>query len=549
MNIHGHNKQSGCRRVRLRRWCVMAGWLCAMSAPCSVDADSMNAANQAPRTPSAVEYHKGIAHLAAGEIKQAEKAFNTSLRHDPKNVDAYLGKAELARRQNRLDEAASLVKRALELAPQDPRVHLARGRHLIGKRQFKDAESALERATALFPGFADAHMELGDLRADLLKKPREAANAYRAAVQANPMLWRAHYGLALQQAKIGASDEAHRAFTEARKLAPSNPLPLYAEGNLYAKEGKPDQALHAFNEALQVKSDSVPILLARADLYRLATHQFEKAAEDYRTVLKLAAHEGRAHNGLALALKEAGNIGEAIEHLKLAGRLNPKVPGPWFELGRLYGQQKKYGDAIKAFEAAVKADAKFVPAVVGRADMYLAQGKYEPALSDYSEALKLTPNSSPLHVKIGVAHARQRHWSEAERLFKKAIELNPKAAEAWNNLAWIVIERKQNPDDAVAWARKAVDLEPARAVNHDTLGWAYRARGDLTKAATSLARAAELDPKDPVIQYHCGVVYAEQQKLGAAREALRNALSLDQAFDGADDARQRLSSLSQAAAG
>ncbi len=537
------------RRARTTlRTLAAAGLLVSMASPPAA-ADTTALTNPANETPSVKEFHKGRAALATGDLKQAEEALKASLRHDPKNIDAYLASAELAVRRQDPGKAATLLTTAKKLASQDARVHLAWGRYHLRKKLYQEAESAFSKSVSLDPGSLDALMALGDLRAKELKKPKEAAEAYRAAIKAAPTFWRARYGLALQQAQLGALDEAHKELAEAGKLSPTNHLPPYTNGVLYLQEKHYETALSAFNEALERRSDYVPALLARADLYRLGTRQIEKAVENYRAALTHDPKGGRAHLGLGLALKETGTEREALEHLEAASRLMPRSPEPWQELGELYARQKQYEAARKAFETARRADSKSVQALVGSGDIDLAQGRYQSSIARYADALRLNPQSPLLHVKLGVAHARHRQWRAAEQMFKKATELNPKTAEAWNNLAWIEIERKENLDDAVGWAQKAVDLEPARAANHDTLGWAYRARGELTRAAASLKRAAELDPKDPVIHYHRGVVYGEQQKLGEAREALQHALSLDQTFEGAADARQRLSSLSRAASG
>lgn len=78
----------------------------------------------------------------------------------------------------------------------------------------------------------------------------------------------------------------------------------------------------------------------------------------------------------------------------------------------------------------------------------------------------------------------------------------------------------------------------------DTLGWVHRARGELGPAAQAIEKAVAANPKKAGFRYHLGVVYAEQGKKKEAVAALQKALELDQNFNHAADARQRLQQLS-----
>ena len=531
------------RRTIGRRlpWQVLyAGWLGLMTAAPVAWADSTMSSSESP---SSVEYHKGLAKLATGDLEEAQKSFEASIALDKQNVEAYLGLGETALRQQRTDEAAVYLKKAMALAPKDARAQRAWGRYQLMMKQHDEAEKAFMRATSLDPGFVEAQMDLGDLRATVLKKHREAADAYREATRFNTKSLRAHHALAVQLVKIESYQEAHEAYRKSRGLAPKNPQLAYEEGSLYVREGQPDQALTAFEAAVEAKPTYVPALLARADLLRSANRRTDETAANYQAVLTQEPNNIRAHVGLGLTLKLAGKHDEALAHLKEATRLAPKDPSPWYELGRLHVRSKKFTEAAAALETALKADPKFLPAVVEQADVQSAQGRFAKAQEGYVSALRLAPGDSTIHVKLGQAHYHQRQWADAQRVFLKAVELNPQDADALNSLAWMAAERGKDLENAVEWSRKAVKTQPRNASFADTQGWVYRVRGELAKAVASLREAAMLNPNDPVIHYHLGVVYAEQRNAKQAKDALEKALSLQQDFDGSEDARKRLADL------
>jgi cytochrome c-type biogenesis protein CcmH/NrfG len=90
-------------------------------------------------------------------------------------------------------------------------------------------------------------MDLGELYLRGMRKPQEALEAYRAALALEPGHVGVHYAMGLALAETGDAAGAEGQFTEASRLAPTNPLPWQALGEL-ASAGrsmrKPWRCLH-----------------------------------------------------------------------------------------------------------------------------------------------------------------------------------------------------------------------------------------------------------------------------------------------------------------
>jgi tetratricopeptide (TPR) repeat protein len=142
-----------------------------------------------------------------------------------------------------------------------------------------------------------------------------------------------------------------------------------------------------------------------------------------------------------------------------------------------------------------------------------------------------------------MVHQAQHRWREAESAYLRSLEVDPRNVIAYNNLAWMAAEQKRRPDDALGWARKAVDLAPKSVAFQDTLAWVHRSRGELQDAAKILERAASSGPADAGIQYHLGIVYSEQGRDRDALAAFEKALEIDNKFAGAEEAKRRLATL------
>ncbi len=65
-----------------------------------------------------------------------------------------------------------------------------------------------------------------------LGKPQEAQEAFRAAIQLEPTMVAAHYGLGLALSQGGRRDDAKAAFTKARDIDPASPFAELAKNAL-----------------------------------------------------------------------------------------------------------------------------------------------------------------------------------------------------------------------------------------------------------------------------------------------------------------------------
>jgi Tfp pilus assembly protein PilF len=119
----------------------------------------------------------------------------------------------------------------------------------------------------------------------------------------------------------------------------------------------------------------------------------------------------------------------------------------------------------------------------------------------------------------------QWRWAAAD--FRASLSKRPGSAFTANELAWILaaMPGRGDPDDAVRWARKAVELEPTNSSFINTLGVAlYRAGRDVEAAATLERNAV---PHSTMSGYDWVFLAMCRQRLGQveqARRALTHAL-------------------------
>lgn len=281
------------------------------------------------------------------------------------------------------------------------------------------------------------------------------------------------------------------------------------------------------------------------DFYLLGPHRFKEAADVYRTVLAKDPSNAGAHFALGMALAKLGRSTEAEGELQQAARLAPTLPFAPEALGELYLRRQEYDKALETFSSVVKIRADFVPGRVGLADAWWGKGDVAKAAAEYGQAAKLAPNQAILQIRLGMLQEAFGKPQEAEQAYLAAVRLDPKAAVAYNNLAWMAVERKTELDQAAKWAQTAVDLDSRVPAFHVTLAWAYRANGDLSKAAAVLEKSAAANPRFPEVLYRLGIVYSEAGKTSQAASYLAKALAVEKDPREADDIRKRLGALGQ----
>ena len=144
---------------------------------------------------------------------------------------------------------------------------------------------------------------------------------------------------------------------------------------------------------------------------------------------------------------------------------------------------------------------------------------------------------------VGMILQMQGRHEEAQKRYETVVQIDPGAAVAANNLAWLYAERGGNMDVALQLAQTAKSKLTDQPEVNDTLGWIYYKRGIAELAIPPFQESIAKDPKNPVYHYHLGLALKLRGDKVKAREALSQALKLSPNFDGADDARKALAEI------
>ena len=109
-------------------------------------------------------------------------------------------------------------------------------------------------------------------------------------------------------------------------------------------------------------------------------------------------------------------------------------------------------------------------------------------IDKYTQVIELDPTNVDAYYNRGVIYGENKDYDKAMADYNTAIELDPKYAPAYNNMAWLWAHLEEDRlDEALAYAKKAIDLDTTKLTFFDTIKVIYEKlaarEGDGTKKA------------------------------------------------------------------
>ena len=139
----------------------------------------------------------------------------------------------------------------------------------------------------------------------------------------------------------------------------------------------------------------------------------------------------------------------------------------------------------------------------------------------------------------GQSYAKDQQWQAAIALYKNALDINPRLADA-HFLLGVAYHQHNDPENAVSALRRAGELNPESARTFYNLGVAYARTGDMAKEIAAYHQAIRLDPDHISSHYNLATAYWAQGRDGMACGELYRAGRLYQEAGHPDQAREML---------
>jgi len=172
--------------------------------------------------------------------------------------------------------------------------------------------------------------------------------------------------------------------------------------------------------------------------------------------------------------------------------------------------------AIEYFHQAVEKDPSYALAHAGVADSYVLLGwnSYLPPKDAFPKAKAAALTALQFDPDLGEAHTPLAavfwlydwHWPEAEKEFKRSLELNPAYPTANHWHAEYVMTMGRHAE-AIAQMKNSQTLDPLSLIINVAIGWAHYMARRYDEALEQLLQTVDLDPNYPVTYWILGLVY------------------------------------------
>ncbi len=419
----------------------------------------------------------GLQGLDDGRADAAYDAFAAALREQPDHFWACYGLAVSCLRLERWGEAAGYLTSCIE-----------RERHFTWRQ-------APFTWPHLLRGFAHGQL-----------KQNEAADADFREAERRARTDLERYGLLVSRGAVlalrGQAAEAERDLLDATRLKPGDFQAHLTLALAYEQMKKWDDALRHLDAAAGLQPK-------RAALYRT---------------------RARAHRQRGSADDEFADLGRAIE-AERPGTATWDLADDHAHRGHILYQRKRYEDATREFESALKVRADYVRAYAGLGHALLALKNHEGAAAAFDGYLQQRPSAkgpedarhlADAHRGRALALAKLDRFAEAAADYTLALKANPAAAAT--DRARLLAERGWTflNLEAAAPARKdfeaAVKIDEAHAAAYTGLGHALlRLRADPADAVAAAENAANRS-RDANVVFEAARVCALAYRAGGATQ-------------------------------
>ena len=204
-------------------------------------------------------YILGICYLQTKDYPNARRAFARMFGVPADSAAAYLFAARMLLRQDFAPVAEEYAKKAAELDPKLPRVHMLLGELYLYKSRIPEAVEQFQKELELNPGEAAVYYKLADAYSRL-QKYEEAEKLLQRSIWLDATSTGPYILMGKVLEKKGETALAVRALQRAISMDPNNPMPHHLLGQAYRELGRTEEAERELKLAEQLQIHENPKL-------------------------------------------------------------------------------------------------------------------------------------------------------------------------------------------------------------------------------------------------------------------------------------------------
>jgi tetratricopeptide (TPR) repeat protein len=296
--------------------------------------------------------------------------------------------------------------------------------------------------------------EIGRCRGELPAALHYLQQAFANAPERSPIA----SALAAVLRDLGRYQEAAEVLQSVLARDPADWAALVGLGLLARCRGDDTGAAALFAQALRYGPGHAGMRLELA-LSLSRAGRLDEAEVEYRAVLERDAFNVEALAGLAAVRKQAGDVTAALGLLRTAVEHRPDDAIIRLDYAATLRELSHLDEAEAECRLVAQSHPAHWMALVGLALVARVRGDHDAARLGFERALALQPAHEGLQSELALTFRHLGWLDEAEQLYLRMAEADPRAAAPLEGLSLIAVARG-DPDAAISWALAACELEP-----------------------------------------------------------------------------------------
>ncbi|PIR17875.1 MAG: hypothetical protein COV46_02335 [Deltaproteobacteria bacterium CG11_big_fil_rev_8_21_14_0_20_49_13] len=346
-------------------------------------------------------------------------------------------------------------------------------------------------------------------------QPEKAEFEFKTALELAPEYQEAFNNLGIIAKLKGRLDEALTYFKRAILIDKNYSSPYNHIGTIYLDRKEPDKAIKWIQKAIKKEPTFADAYYNLALCYLEKTKKnpvksYVKFAEAYfKKATELNPKLKLVHTELAQMYRDIGDYEHAVIRYRLALEDDPADIETWIKTGNLYLTMKEPFKAQNAFLKAVEANPNSAEVHQALALFYYNEGRYDEAMTEFSEVTRLAPISEIAYFRLGTIKlaigdqkkqegdmtAAAGYYADAEGNINRALQINPSFVDASYNLGLAYLKQGKTEEAKKQWKHTLI-LEPNNPRTLYNLGNLYNYLNDKQNALEMLCKFISVGVKD-----------------------------------------------------
>ena len=339
------------------------------------------------------------------------------------------------------------------------------------------------------------------------------------------------FSLGLVNYRQGDMEDTKEIMSKSLDLDPDNDTSLALLGNVYRRQGNLVAAKAMYDRAQNLNSSN-PRLYSGLGFYHYSQGNLSGAEENFHKSLELSnSNDTRSivYSGLGTLHLARGETQKAIAMFNASNLLYPSFKLPYVKLAQIRMEQGRFLEAEHYLKESIELGLEDEEAYAALAWLYINQSELslaEKTLDNLHKTLPPSAVQSQIHNALAIIHIREERFQDAERILKKAQEINRTYPHTYRNLEWLYLETNQT-EELILLAQDAQKIPELEQSSYKSFAVAYWRQGNYHETKSMFLRALEIDSEDDNAYALLGRLALEQERLEEGISMLEKALAIN----------------------